>query len=221
MWDLATGSRFRTEEGVDERALVSTGPLFVEVEGYAIWFVPTGGGPGAWPERAEAAFDALPRRTFVRSAEPRAPKEPRAVGPEGYRVAAQPVRDRSLQSLVTGIAPPCALDEDDPANPFAVLTLETDAERKRYKVSAERIARGVLLGRYGRCDLLAQTPEARVSRVHALLVRLGDDTWILDTASSNGTWSDIERVTARVLQDGDVLALSDELHVEWRRVQGS
>ncbi len=218
VWDLATGSRFHTEEGAAERALVSTGPLYVVVEGYAIWFVPTGGAPRAWPESAEAAFDALPPRTFVRSEESPAPKAPPAAAPEGYRVAARRGRDRSLLSLVTGVAPPCALDEDDRGSPHAVLALETELERKRYELSAERLARGVLLGRYVRCDLLPETPGVQISRVHALLVRLGEETWILDTASTNGTCHGGAKIAARVLEDGDRLTLAGELHVEWRRV---
>ncbi len=215
-WDLATGSPFRTEEGRAERAIVSTGPLYLAIERYALWFIPLGGEQGPCPTGAEAAFEALPRRTFVRSEGAAAPRPAPPVEAAGYRVAARPRGDGGLRSIVTGVVPPSALDDDDPGRAIAFLALETATARKRYGLSSERLARGILLGRYGRCDVLLQTPENRVSRIHALLVRLGEATWIVDIASTNGVYDGVERVAARPLVDGDRLALSDELHVEWR-----
>ncbi len=218
VWDLATGTPFRTEEGTPEHALVSTGPLYVAIGRYAIWFVPLGG-PWAWPPSAEAAFEALPGRTFVRSAGAPSPRHgERAAAPAGYRAPARPEDHRGLRTLVSGVEPPVALEEDEPKIPFAVLALETASARRKYTVCFERLARGILLGRYGRCDLLLESPEHRISRVHALLVRLGDETWILDTASTNGIRRGQEMITARALDDRDQLELSDELRVEWRRL---
>ncbi|MBC7171889.1 MAG: FHA domain-containing protein [Polyangiaceae bacterium] len=102
--------------------------------------------------------------------------------------------------------------------PFAALVLETAAARTRYTASASRLERDILLGRYDRCDVLLAAQENQVSRVHALIVRLGDETWVVDTASTNGTRRRGERVRACVLEDADRIALSNELEVGWRRL---
>ena len=59
----------------------------------------------------------------------------------------------------------------------------------RYTVIDTDLALGVLLGRYDRCDIcgnLSWDPD-RVSRVHALLLKEGDDIYAIDLASTNGT----------------------------------
>src|SRR6185436_13232851 len=55
----------------------------------------------------------------------------------------------------------------------------------RYQVHAADLERGLLIGRYERCAFGAE--DDRLSRVHLLLLRDGDQVWAIDTASSNGT----------------------------------
>ena len=49
--------------------------------------------------------------------------------------------------------------------------------------------------------------DATVSRKHAVIVRRGDVTVILDDRSMNGTWVNGERVTEATLADGDEILL--------------
>jgi pSer/pThr/pTyr-binding forkhead associated (FHA) protein len=49
--------------------------------------------------------------------------------------------------------------------------------------------------------------DATVSRRHALIMREDDHVRILDDRSLNGVFVNGERVTARALEDGDVLTI--------------
>ena len=49
--------------------------------------------------------------------------------------------------------------------------------------------------------------DATVSRRHAMLVRRGDDTVLLDDRSRNGVFVNGERTSEAVLRDGDVIQL--------------
>src|SRR5690606_10925191 len=145
-WDLATGSRFHDEEGAPEQAVVATGPLYLAIGPYSFWLVPTGGGPDAWPSSAEAAFDALPRRSFVRglAPEPKAKAGPVAADSKHF-ASVEDDASAKLGSMVVGVEPPLALTEgDDSEEAFAGLVLQTSGNSARYALSASRLARGIL-----------------------------------------------------------------------------
>ena len=61
------------------------------------------------------------------------------------------------------------------------------------------------IGRSPTADICLEDPS--VSRRHAMLLREGESVRILDDRSLNGVFVNGERVTARVLEDGDVLQL--------------
>ena len=58
-----------------------------------------------------------------------------------------------------------------------------------------------LIGRGKHCDLIINS--GKVSREHAAITREGDNYFIEDLGSSNGTWFDKRRITRRQIQDGD------------------
>jgi hypothetical protein len=60
--------------------------------------------------------------------------------------------------------------------------------------------------------------ELSISRVHLLLVRVGEDVLAIDTASSFGTRRDGERIQAAKLRAQDTLTLGGTLQVHWRRL---
>jgi hypothetical protein len=89
--------------------------------------------------------------------------------------------------------------------------------RRVIRVGAQALAEGILLGRYDRCqgwDVLADT---EVRRVHALIIQLRDRLVAIDTASTNGTFVDNQRVRLVELRDGMPLALgtSGRVRVRW------
>ena len=78
-----------------------------------------------------------------------------------------------------------------------------------------------MLGRYSRCDTAGATSLSleKISRVHLLVVRIGDDLWAIDTASTNGVAAGGTGVRVHRLQPGDELSLADGVGaVRWRPV---
>jgi hypothetical protein len=58
-----------------------------------------------------------------------------------------------------------------------------------------------LIGRGKHCDLVINS--GKVSREHAAIVRDGDDFFLQDLDSSNGTWFNKQRIKRRKIEDGD------------------
>jgi pSer/pThr/pTyr-binding forkhead associated (FHA) protein len=117
----------------------------------------------------------------------------------GWRVAKSPL------SLHT--ATPAELRErlraQGGATPFIVLR---DDDDRQVIVELDDDRERLTIGR-GDANDVALEWDARVSRTHAALERLGADWTVVDDGlSRNGTWVNGERVTARRrLRDGDVL----------------
>ena len=75
-------------------------------------------------------------------------------------------------------------------------------------VDGEKVALGTGTTRIGRspaADICLE--DASVSRRHAIILREGEEVRVLDDRSLNGVWVNGERVTTRVLADGDVLTI--------------
>ena len=71
------------------------------------------------------------------------------------------------------------------------LRIRAPRGERVYRISDAALRRGVLIGAYARCqasgDLLA---DSGVSRVHALLIEIGERPTLIDTASSAGLGRD-------------------------------
>jgi len=80
--------------------------------------------------------------------------------------------------------------------PGRVLVLLADG-RELERVQKDRF----VIGRGKHCDLIINS--GKVSREHAAIVRSGNDWFIEDLGSSNGTWFDKRRISRRQIQDGD------------------
>jgi pSer/pThr/pTyr-binding forkhead associated (FHA) protein len=79
--------------------------------------------------------------------------------------------------------------------------------------------RGILFGRYDRCDVgLLGAMDSRLSRVHMMIVRHGDSVLAIDNASTNGTHISCKEIHMIALSDGDRLDLGGELEVVWELV---
>ncbi|RKH42123.1 FHA domain-containing protein [Corallococcus sicarius] len=64
------------------------------------------------------------------------------------------------------------------------------------------------LGRGPNCSLTVKS--GRVSREHAAIVRVGNDFFIEDLDSSNGTWINHQRIKRQKIEDGDTFNLGTE-----------
>ena len=84
------------------------------------------------------------------------------------------------------------------------------------RVSGRALDEGFLIGRYDRCEVGGPEADESLSRVHLLVVRDGSRVIAIDTASTNGTYVNDERVHLVELGDGSLLDLGGVLDLTWR-----
>jgi len=219
--DLHTHSGFEDEAGRRLEALEAEGPVFVRCAGYALFCLPTGDGapPGeVWPEEASAGLACVPARIYLgeREAEPDRwlRRERRAQRGDGLAAGTTLVTTRpGLAQLDEAVVAPHELAGE------VWLSSGPDAPARRFAISDQALGRGVLIGRYPRCDTRtsALLADASLSRVHLLLLRLGGEVLAVDTASSNGC-HDPRGQEFRVLplEPGQRIALGRHTELEWR-----
>lgn len=213
LWDLHTGLPFMTEDGELNAAVRAQGPLYAAVGPYALLFIPVPGHSGTpWPARAEVAWRELPARQFFdrRSAESAPRPRTRRRRLDGRRYQTDISREGPLLTLSGPERHETAWGE---------LRLERDGREERHVLSRERLEQGVLLGRYDRCGIRLPEVLGSLSRVHLLLVRLGEDVLAIDTASTNGTWRGRTDIETTPLGEVDSLMLGSVLRLHWRRLR--
>ncbi len=211
LWDLNTQHPFVTEDGQRNAAVSAQGLLYAAVDEYALVLMPTRGpSEPPWPERAEEAWDALPPRQFVDRSLPNAVRLRHS---QRLRLDGQP-----YHTEVTREIPLMMLGEHEgPDDVWGELRLVGKKKQESHRISLERLEQGVLLGRYDRCGIpLAELNS--VSRVHLLLVQLGEELLAIDTASTNGTSRGRTRIETTTLDDVDSLELGGALQIHWRRL---
>jgi hypothetical protein len=217
VWDLSTGAPFSTEDGQANEAVIADGPLYAAIHGHAIWVVPSSLA-SRWSTRALEAWASLPRRDFIdrRPAADTAAAAPRRNG--SPTIFPRAPRPDSARSRVTAVGAPLLLGgPEDIEIGWGDVRLECGGDRLRHRISAERLERGVLVGRYDRCGLEIHDPERRISRVHVLLVKIGGDVWAIDAASTNGVFRGEVQVDAAILRDSDTLSLGHAATLRWTR----
>jgi pSer/pThr/pTyr-binding forkhead associated (FHA) protein len=74
----------------------------------------------------------------------------------------------------------------------------------------------VLIGRGGRCQIVIRDDE--ISREHCKLVRHETGYELIDTASTNGTFVNGQRVTQRPLKSGELIELGDSVTLRYERL---
>ncbi|OJT26495.1 hypothetical protein BO221_00125 [Archangium sp. Cb G35] len=90
---------------------------------------------------------------------------------------------------------------DEPGGAALILAMD-NAEPQT--ITKERF----VIGRGKHCDLMINS--GKVSREHAVIVREGDDFFIEDLGSSNGTWFNKQRIKRRKVEDGDEYFICSE-----------
>ncbi|WP_141617479.1 FHA domain-containing protein [Myxococcus sp. AB036A] len=139
------------------------------------------------------------------------PSEPaKAEAPVATPIAARPLVARPVPK----IRPPdeaATILEDQSAETTNIVKAPAPlevfvqwAQGAPVAVSTERFT----IGRGPRCGLVVKSE--RVSREHAVVTRVGDDVFIEDLNSSNGTWFNNERITRQQVSDGDEYMLGTE-----------
>ena len=222
--DLRTSTGFEDEHGQRYESLTSTGSLFVRCGNYVLFLLVTGTGR-RWPDEPAGGWRRLPDRVYVES-EPSNSSGPIPLGPD-VTAAARP-RGTSLtidSTVVRRVPGPimgrrCMLAPDE--DPVGTLLVTTRQGAQVLVVGEQALSRGVLLGRYARCDM-SRRPELlvdeSVSRVHLLVIRLADGLYAIDTASRHGTRASDEPGPIRMtpLRAGRVLVLGQgTARVSWK-----
>jgi pSer/pThr/pTyr-binding forkhead associated (FHA) protein len=172
-------------------------------------------GPGGRPPPPAEAVDPPVIAKGRRSAEPAPPPPdafdaepppPQSMDNDPARIAvAQRVLETAaeLESLIKGKnqeggAAPESTGVDGSAESSGERALYMNTEgRELERISKDRY----LIGRGKHCDLVINS--GKVSREHAAIIREGDDFYLQDLDSSNGTWFNKQRIKRRKIEDGD------------------
>jgi hypothetical protein len=210
--DLDTRQGLLTEDGQRCLGLAADGAAFVTVGEYKLFILPTGSlAPLAWGATAADAWATIPERIYVdrRTATSSPDRAPRA------RLLA-PIDRRSVATLI--LDPPTGLLQSRPpagarGAQLGRIELRAGDACESYPVHATDLARGLLIGRYDRCALVAE--DLRLSRVHLLLVRDQTICWAIDTASGNGTTADGDRIRHLALGASNRLCLGRVIELTW------
>lgn len=225
--DLRTQSAFSDESGRRLESLTASGPTFVQVGSYALFFLDTSDAPTPWPEDPREAWQCVPERVYVEetAAEPDRWKRGRGGAPSQAGLAAGTgVVDswgrQSVTLVQTQPGPARArLDlstDDDPAT--GALKLSSAGRTQTLSVGRGSARSGLLVGRYERCDTRGASVLAHhgISRVHALVIEIDGVMYAIDTGSTNGIFAGDATVRIAPMGQGAPLVLGDALAtMEW------
>lgn len=211
--DLRSGLRFRDEAGRALSSVSANGPLFLRASAFRLFLLPTGNGH-VIPSDPDQAWELLAPRVFADAradeAEPTDAARPdRREGGAGLRrevpevtvVTAEPAPVAEFVSLLG--------DGEAPIGHLHVRTAGAWGRDAVVSLGAGAARRGVLLGRYDRCDGVfpAGALSDAVSRVHALFLLEAGRLHVVDAGSTNGTEHRGKRVRCHPLAPGDRIDL--------------
>jgi hypothetical protein len=206
--DLRTSEPMVDEEGRPLRGIAAEGPAILRTAGYVLFMLVLGD-PSDWPADAADAWSMLPERVYLDELDNCAagsiPKmrRPRFDARETFITRTKGPRDTAMR-LAQG-------------DGVGTLEIYTPHRQLSIVVGADALKDGVLLGRYGRCDLTeAAGEDTSLSRVHALLMQFEDRLLLVDTASSNGTFERGERVRVVCIDADTELRLGKKTFLRWR-----
>jgi pSer/pThr/pTyr-binding forkhead associated (FHA) protein len=212
--DLRTERAFHDEHGRQLDGVRCEGPALLSCGDYALYVLQTGDATD-WPPLAGDAWSMLPRRVYLdeRKAEPDRWQR-RAMRQERRR----PPRDVGTHSFITAIRGPVLSDDGllrEGETAIGAFNVLTDRSARRFSVGPAAASRGILLGRYSRCEASDLFADGSISRTHLLLLEVGGTLYAIDTASTEGSFVDRDdrrrrefRVVA--LEDDDVVVIGDD-----------
>jgi len=210
--DLRSLIGFTDEAGRVLQAVSSEGSLFIRVGDITLMLLVTQHREQL-PERAEDAYACIPERVFLDE----------QIGLAGQAAPKRlPIAPRAFEGSITAVrsqAGPMAFADElcgtSDVN-VGALTVRSTSGSTRRRISVNALGRGLLVGRYDRCDIgLLSESASQLSRVHLLVVQDGDDILAIDTASSNGTSVGDREIRVHRLREGDKLDLAEELELVW------
>jgi pSer/pThr/pTyr-binding forkhead associated (FHA) protein len=216
--DLRTTDGFTDENDRSLRGLRCEGPGLLRCGGYALFIMPLGD-PTDWPANPQDAWAFLPERVYFDELEknpmgsvrraPRTPQLPSLSNAMTHRSLI--IRTHGPRDTTDGL-----VDSGDTAG---TLDLIGPRSRGTIRIGQDELRDGVLIGRYARCSNAQLADDPSLSRVHALLIQIGDAILAIDTASLNGT-RETNQPKARLIQLlGDTeLVLGTSTRARWHWV---
>jgi hypothetical protein len=191
--DLRTGTAFHDERGNHLEAAWCDGPALISCGAYALFVLQTGDATD-WPPDARDAWAMLPERVLC---------DARAAEPDRWRRGAhrslERARSQTSITSVPGLLPPEARLLEDGEDPSGRLHVQTALASRSLSVGERALARGILLGRYARCDGAGLFADQHLSRSHVLIKRVDDHVVAVDTASTEGIFEEGSARRARVV----------------------
>jgi hypothetical protein len=190
LMDLRTGQGFVDEKSRRLESLVAEGPCFVSCGDYALLLLVTGD-PTDFPEDPFNAWSFIPERVFLEEKEVRPVSNP----PAALR--------RSGSTLVTSLpGPGFARMGQTRGEVLGRLLIYNNAGRLALTIGEESARRGILFGRYDRCnkDALTIFAEQGISRVHVLLQMIGERLYLIDTASTYGIYRELRGIAPQLVR---------------------
>ena len=205
--DLGSSNTFHTEDNQACKSVMAEGPMFINLLGYQLFLLPTGTlSASGWSDDPEATWQSFPERIYF---DQRMPE--RMVGRP-----AQPAQGRNRRHTYMTLLPAAQHLRARPGaggNALGTILLSAESTQIAHRVSQEDLERGVLIGRYERCQLAGATGS--LSRVHLVLLLDGGDVWAVDTASLNGTIVEGQRISAIQLDREIELKLPSGMGMRW------
>jgi hypothetical protein len=198
LWE--TFQEMAAEMGADRDGLVCQAMfMFARLNGFlaapAQQKTPSGQGTAFAPA---VQADTGPASTIEGRA-PSGSAEP--TGPMATAAVARVAHEDAEAGEAPSAAPPASEEEGDGVR--GQLYVLTDGG------ALDRVIKDrFVIGRGKHCDFVIQS--GKVSREHAVVVRVEDDWFIEDLGSSNGTWFNKQRVKRRQVEDGDEYYICNE-----------
>jgi hypothetical protein len=220
--DLRSGRPFEDEQGRQLEALEAEGPVFLRSGAYTLFVFPADPGGPAWSSSPETAWAGIPERRYLEEDV----REPGAFG----RVDDLESRFREraafnpADTLVLSLPGPVFDHEkllQDGENPRGRLVVRSAEGELTLLLGRAATTRGVLLGRYERCDgsRFGILSDHAISRVHALVVEIAGQLYVMDAGSKNGIWIGPNRVRVVKLTPGLTVTLAGRIAtLDWSRV---
>lgn len=209
--ELRTETAFSDESGRLLNAAVCEDTAFLRLGSLVLVLLPTGAAPIA--ASADEAYAEIPKRIFL--------DERTGFAPPGEQLAALVDRSDPLTSntAISSVAAPEVLRRlraPEPADDVAALQLRYGHQRTQIAIAGGTLERGILIGRYSRCDLGFDLSSAeRLSRVHCLIIQDREGPVAIDTASSNHMTMDEQELRVIPLTPGTRWDLANELELTW------
>lgn len=220
--DLATATGFLGEQREPLRAIRTAGSLFIYLGDVLLMLLSTAHALD-WDLDAAAVFAQIPARLYEVSADNcGAGKPPSQATADSdsevthVKVVGGPlVAGEDLRSI-----DPSAPGVEHAADTLALLRICDGRDIRFFAADLRSLDRGILFGRYARCNF-ALEHDSRISRVHLLLVRDGDDVLAIDTASTNGTLAGDEEFKACCVVGEQKFLLSGDVQLVWQPQPGA